>query len=736
MHRNLADVETQPETWQFGPFLLDQRRRVLLSNGKSVKIGTMQFDLLAYLIDRRDESPTRDEITAHVWRGLAVGTNSLSVQLSALRRVLAENGGDERLILTLPGQRYRFVGEVVAAAEAPCAEPSQAPQVSSLSAQVTSGATRPAKPRSRLKVGTALVIILMVLAVWLLRQPSFLTVETPLPQLSIIVLPFRNLSDNKGDDHLADAVTDDLTTELARIPGSVVIARETAAAYRARATPPKEVGKALDVRYLVEGTVDPGEADLHINVKLIDAPTGTYIWAKPFDVQRDRISEVRDLIVGRIMASLDVELVQAESTRSLRDRPNNPGAVDLFFQARSILDRGDSLQDYETAQGLLETAIKRQPDFVDALAELGWLLVCKITAVDDPNEPADIAEARKVTAGALSLSHGNALALAALGRRLAIEGDYADAIGTAHEALNIEPNNPNALLVLANAQFYLGHLDEAAVPLLASLRIDPDGPSSKLRYFRLGNIRLLQKRYQEAIALLVTASAGDQDPDPGSGTWGTVEKKRLMLIAAYQLNGDSTRARTLFAAYSIRWPNRTVWRVGALVPKTLSDLTNFSLFLDALRQAGMPEYANEHGEPSDTQASWPRAGGDFAQTPSEIVGANTVDTRWLAALMVKSEPRLLIDLGTGTAVPDGAIWTSIAERGAGNEMSVESVVRRFRVRFPVAPVIVLADGAYGAAAPNAVQRLVDAGYKGIHWYRGGEEAWAAAHRPSSYRRQD
>jgi DNA-binding winged helix-turn-helix (wHTH) protein len=100
----MSDIEAQPETTQFGPFLLDRRRRLLLSGGKPVKIGTMQFDLLAYLIDHRDQAPTRDDITAHVWRGLAVGTNSLSVQLSALRKVLAENGGDERLIITLPGQ--------------------------------------------------------------------------------------------------------------------------------------------------------------------------------------------------------------------------------------------------------------------------------------------------------------------------------------------------------------------------------------------------------------------------------------------------------------------------------------------------------------------------------------------------------------------------------------------------------------------------------------------------------
>jgi TolB-like protein/DNA-binding winged helix-turn-helix (wHTH) protein len=446
----MSDIEAQPETTQFGPFLLDRRRRLLLSGGKPVKIGTMQFDLLAYLIDHRDQAPTRDDITAHVWRGLAVGTNSLSVQLSALRKVLAENGGDERLIITLPGQRYRFVGEVVG-------EDCETAPAANAPAQTDPSPPLPSSPRRRgleIGAGFVLTIIIIVSAVWSLRLIPFSATVPAVPLLSIVVLPFRNLSDNKSDDHLADAVTDDLTVKLARTPGSFVIARETANAYLARGTSPKDIGAALRVRYLIDGTVDPEESTLRITVKLIDTSTGAYVWAKTLGVARDRISEVRDLIVGRIMSSLDLELVEAESTRSLRDRPDNPGAIDLFFQARSILDRGDLLPDYNAAQDLLEKAIKLQPDFGDALAELGWMLVCKLADDADPQEETDAAEAKSMVTRALKLSRDNPRALAAGARLLALAGDYPGAVSNARAALSIEPSSADADLALANAEFY------------------------------------------------------------------------------------------------------------------------------------------------------------------------------------------------------------------------------------------------------------------------------------------
>ena len=730
------------ERWQIGPFLLDRRRRLLLANGRPVKIGTMQFDLLVYLVERHadDPAPARDEIVAHVWQGMAVGENSLPVQLSALRKVLADNGGDEKLIQTLPGRRYRYVGEVNKAGAVRPEKPESPGNTGNIAEYadvplaVATGHSRSWAAGRRMTVGGAVAVgALALTAVMLLRLEWIAPLPAP-PQLSIMVLPFHIFGADKTQDYLADAVTDDLTTELAQIPGSFVIARETANTFKGSDV--AAIHRAVHIRYLIEGGIEPREASLRINVRLVDAQTSAEVWAQSFDMSRDRLAEARDVIVNRMMAALDVQLVRAESSRSQRDRPDNPGALDLFFQARSILDQGDTLADYEAAQAKLETAITRQPDFEDALAELGWLLLCKLNDTDDPTQEVDEARATTALQDALRLSRRNTRALTAHGRLLSVQGDYAGAIAEAHAALALNPNSADAQLVLANAEFYQGHLDAAVPPLQASIRLDPEGPRSRQLYFRLGSTRLFQGNFAEAISLLRRASSGDVDPMPGTGMWGRPEKTRLYMIAAYQLSGDSQTAASLYADYKRKWLHRTVWRVGAFAPKTLSALAGFANFLRALRQAGMPPFADEAVDDHVPASTVPIAGGDFTPTPRTIPGARVIDTGAMAVLAGSGVQRLVIDLGSGSSVIAGAVWADWASRPAGDEAYVNEVARPFSERFPQAPIVVMADGTYGVTSYNGCLHLVSWIRNPVYWYRGGEEAWAKAGHPASYRRRD
>jgi TolB-like protein/DNA-binding winged helix-turn-helix (wHTH) protein len=705
---------------------------VLLAGGKPVKIGATQLELLAYLVSRHAdaEAPTRDEIVAHVWRDVTVGENSLPVALSALRKVVRDHGGDETLIQTLPGRRYRYIGEV---AELPQGAPAGG---ICADARMAAAESAPAHGMARRRLtfpfvaGFGAVMLIAALLgglAWLRSGPAE-------PQLSLVVLPFRNLSADTTQGFLADAVTDDLTTELARIPGSLVIARETANTFVGRDV--AAIHRALHVRYLIEGGVEPRDAALRINARLVDAATGAEIWAQPFDVPRDRVTDARDLLVDRVMAALDFQLVRAASSRSLRDRPDNPGALDLFFQARSIMDQGDTLADYEAAQAKLEAAIARQPDFGDALAELGWLLVCKLTDTDDRDEDADEARATRVIESALRLSRLNARALSAHGRLLSIEGDYAGAIGEANAALALAPNSADAHLVLANAEFYQGHLDAAAPPLEASLRIDPEGPASRQLYFRLGNVKLLLGKFTEAISLLRLASSADVDPPAGGGIWGRLEKTRVDLIAAYQLSGNHPLAASLYADYATKWLHRTVWRVGAFAPRTLSALRGYQNFLQALQDAGMMPFADENVDDHVPESERPIEGGEFTATPRAIPHASVIDTAALAALSGGAAQLLIIDLGSGTSVIEGAAWADTVDRAAGNDTYVDLLARAFSARFPHAPIVIMADGTYGVTSYNAALHLGEWAHNPVYWYRGGEEAWVKAGHRGVYRRRD
>jgi TolB-like protein len=152
------------------------------------------------------------------------------------------------------------------------------------------------------------------------------------PRLSIVVLPFENLSGDKEQDYFADGITDDLTTDLSHLPDSFVISRGTAFTFKGKPVDAKEIGRELGVRYLLEGSVRRLGEKVEINAQLISTETGAHVWADWFDGERSKIGELQVDVVARLANSLGVELVKAEALRATRQRPGNPDAVDLAMQ--------------------------------------------------------------------------------------------------------------------------------------------------------------------------------------------------------------------------------------------------------------------------------------------------------------------------------------------------------------------------------------------------------------------
>jgi adenylate cyclase len=152
------------------------------------------------------------------------------------------------------------------------------------------------------------------------------------PKLSIVVLPFDNLSGDKEQDYFADGITDDLTTDISHLPDSFVIARNTAFTYKGKPVDAKEIGKELGVRYLLEGSVRRLGEKVEINAQLISTETGAHVWADRFEGERGKLGELQVDVVARLANSLGVELVKAEALRSMRERPGNPDAADLAMR--------------------------------------------------------------------------------------------------------------------------------------------------------------------------------------------------------------------------------------------------------------------------------------------------------------------------------------------------------------------------------------------------------------------
>ena len=708
-------------SYRFDRFVLEPRSRLLTSDGVVVPLSSRGFDILQLLVEQRGRVVTKDEILDSVWSGTLVEENNLAVQISALRRALGANG--RAFIITVPGRGYRFVADVD---EQRATEPPEQPSVRRNAADgepvghasdpPPAAANPPSAPGRRLLLRAGLgvgIVVTMALGLWL-----FDAHQAP-PRLSIVVLPIRNLSDDTARNYVADAITDDLTTELAHLPGSVVIARETADSIAMQTLTAGEIGRRLNVRYLLEGSLRAEDMTLHINAQLIETRGGTHLWAQRFDVPQAHPGQARDQIVARLASALDIELVRVEAARTGR-RPDDADAIDLFFRARSILDHDDTLHGFSTAQALLTRAVSLRPDFADAHAALGEALLRKIRDTDDPDEAADHQAALASIARALALSPDNGVALAAHAYAQFLDGHVTDAAYSARAELALDPNDIMAQDTISNCALAQGRLDEAADALQTIMRLNPEGARSRQRALSLGTLRLLQGRLSEAEDWVRRSIAGDPDPQPGDDDLGRAEGARMLLIAIAGLRGRTVEAHALYAQYERLWPHRSVWRIAALTPRYMSALPGYARMAAALHAAGMPLHADERADDHVPPATTPLPETTFGATPMSLPGARTLDTAGLAAMIRDHRAGVIVDVGSGAAVIAGARWPGEAWLAGAP---------------PGQTVVVMSDGLYGSAGYNAALKRVQAGDRQVAWYRGGEEAWNAAGYPGVDLRQ-
>ncbi|MFY9969258.1 MAG: hypothetical protein WAK41_07570, partial [Roseiarcus sp.] len=227
----------------------------------------------------------------------------------------------------------------------------------------------------------ALLVVIAVGALWFLNanRPASVATKTPAEaaRLSIVVMPFANLSGDPAQDYLADALTDELITSLARIRDSFVIARNTAMTLKGKPIDAKAIGKDLSVRYVLEGSVQPSGDRMRVNAQLIDAGSGAHLWAEQFDTPRADLLQTQDAIVAHLAHTMDLQLTEAEGARLKRTPAANLDAEDLALQCiAGFLKAGAIGKGADAAFALCEQALAIDPNNVRALLGLAtkfWL---------------------------------------------------------------------------------------------------------------------------------------------------------------------------------------------------------------------------------------------------------------------------------------------------------------------------------------------------------------------------
>jgi adenylate cyclase len=278
----------------------------------------------------------------------------------------------------------------------------------------------------------------------------------PAPRLSIVVLPFANLSNDPEQEYFADGITDDLTIDLSRISGSLVIARNTAFTYKGKPADAKQIGHDLGVRYVVEGSVRRASDQVQINVQLIDAESGAHLWAERFDTDRRELANAQDDITFRLARTLGVKLVAAEVARSAQRKAVDPDARDFVMRGWDWLYRPMSPTQAENARQAFERALEIDPQSNDARIGLAMDLA-GTASIAAGSVSQDIARAEQLAAEAIERDPDSSRAHEAMGRvRLIQKNRLREAQIEFETALALDRSNTNAVRQLGWAAYNLG----------------------------------------------------------------------------------------------------------------------------------------------------------------------------------------------------------------------------------------------------------------------------------------
>lgn len=348
------------------------------------------------------------------------------------------------------------------------------------------------------------------------------------PPLSIVVLPFANLSDDPKQQYFADGITEDLTTDLSRIADMLVISGNSAFTYKNKPVNTKQVGRELGVRYVLEGSVERSGNRVRVNAQLIDAETDTHLWAERFDSDIADLFDLQNEITSGIAVALNYELVGAEAARPTK----YPEALDYIFRARATLLKPLSRATYAEAIGLFERALALDPASVEARSRLAADLAGRVLEDMTSSRAADLGRAESLANQALAASPRSPLAHFAKGHVLRAQDRYKEAIPEYEAVIAYNRNAVDAISALADCKLHAGPIGDVIPLQEQALRLSPRDPLISNMYGRIGTAYLLKSQIDEAIPWLEKA----RDANPARAFL------HAFLAAAYGLKGETGRA--------------------------------------------------------------------------------------------------------------------------------------------------------------------------------------------------
>jgi adenylate cyclase len=407
------------------------------------------------------------------------------------------------------------------------------------------------------------------------NRPATVTSNAPAARadaahLSIVVLPFRNLSGDPSQDYFADGITENLTTDLSRIRNSFVIGHNTALTFKGKNIGTKEISKELGVRYVLEGSVQRDQNHVRVNAQLIDGETGAQLWADRFEESITDLFKLQDQVVARLANTLGYELVKAEAQRGTHS--TNPDAIDLKMRGWAAIWQPPTKESIISARDYFERAIKLDPQNAEALVGLayargratfyGWS-----TAAED--KPAAQME---LLTKATAIDPGYAFAYYVKSVVLMRTKEYPESLAAAETEVALDPNSAYGYAAMGRVESMLGRCEQSIAHIKQAFALSPRDPLSGRWYAWLGVAEFCRGRLDAAIEQFKRAI------DSGFATYVPY----ALLAGAEAAKGNDAAAKSALAEARRLNPQLTIkW--------LLNERPTPSIVIDGLRKAGLPE---------------------------------------------------------------------------------------------------------------------------------------------------
>ncbi|WP_422003206.1 adenylate/guanylate cyclase domain-containing protein [Reyranella sp.] len=398
------------------------------------------------------------------------------------------------------------------------------------------------------------------------------------PRLSIVVLPFGNIGGAPDDEYFVDGITESLTTDLSRMSGMLVIARNTAFTYKGKSVDVQQVGRELNTRYALEGSVQKGARRLRLNVQLIETATGNHLWAERFDKPTGDLFDMQDEIVARLARQLGIQLIGAEARRA--ERTPTPDSLDLYFQGMAILNRGNTPDSLAQARDHFERALALDPDNIDAMVWAAYVDTLSVSLYAGDDRSARLAAAEAALTKALLLAPEHAAAHLFLGLTLIQTNRAVQGIAACTQALELDCNLAPAHAMIGLAKYRIGRSEETEAHIKEALRLSPRDPFVAAWLSIAGDAKLFLGNDEEAVELLRSALSLNRN-NPYTN---------FLLAAALAHLGRLDEAHEAVRAGLALHPAFTMrrYRAGASSDNP-TFLAQRQRVVEGLRKAGVPE---------------------------------------------------------------------------------------------------------------------------------------------------